>query len=237
MRARNNWSGKKRILSTNTIRLNIWLKNFFISRRTSFLFSSWNTLWFQFEKKEGLNRIISHCICLQIFFQQKKRSKFLNPWTTKSTNSPMLTWLGLCTEIFKRSLSVARSESNKISNLLPSPGIATQFTQKRSSIMTFDILSIRPATVATLATFLGLLLTVIAFSTPYWLATDGYAPSEKFHNLGLWEVCLTGFRDPNYQYDRELTGCKWLFDEDYNFLLDILEPRKFYSNYYVSVLV
>ena len=93
--------------------------------------------------------------------------------------------------------------------------------------MTFDILSVRAVTFATLFIVLGLLFTVIAFSTPYWLATDGWAPSEKFRNLGLWEVCLTGFRDPNYQYDRELTGCKWLFDEDYNFLLDVLEPRKY----------
>ncbi|KAI1305346.1 hypothetical protein HDE_01538 [Halotydeus destructor] len=93
--------------------------------------------------------------------------------------------------------------------------------------MPFDVLSVRPATYAAMATFVTLVFTVIALSTPYWLATDGRAPSDKFQNLGLWEACLVHFRDKNYLYDREFHGCHWLFDEDYWFLWDLLEPGFF----------
>ena len=93
--------------------------------------------------------------------------------------------------------------------------------------MTVDITSVRSATYAAVFTFLALIFTTIAFSTPYWLAGDGRAPVARFQNLGLWEACFVRFRDTNYLYDREFRGCKWLFDEDYAFLLDILEPPFF----------
>lgn len=92
--------------------------------------------------------------------------------------------------------------------------------------MSLDILSVRAATYASVATFFSLIFTIIAFSTPYWLAADGRQAIKRFINLGLWEACFNHFRDTNYQYDREFQGCKWLFDEDYAFLLDILEPRE-----------
>lgn len=93
--------------------------------------------------------------------------------------------------------------------------------------MTVDILAVRSATYAAVFTFLAVIFTIIAFSTPYWLAADGHAPIKRFENLGLWEACFVQFRDVNYLFDREFRGCKWLFDEDYAFLLDILEPRKY----------
>jgi len=96
--------------------------------------------------------------------------------------------------------------------------------------MGITFLGARAATYAAISTFFSVIFTVIAFSTPYWLAADGKSSRRTFLNLGLWEACFTSFRDPNYQYDRELRGCKWLFDEDYTFLLDVLEPRKSHTN-------
>jgi len=68
---------------------------------------------------------------------------------------------------------------------------------------------------------------VIAFTTPYWLVSDGLAPVEKFQRLGLWEACFKGFVDIYYRYDREFQGCKWIFDEDYNFIQSFLSPPFF----------
>ncbi|XP_054710274.1 LOW QUALITY PROTEIN: uncharacterized protein LOC129219978 [Uloborus diversus] len=68
---------------------------------------------------------------------------------------------------------------------------------------------------------------VIAFTTPYWLVSDGRAPVERFQRLGLWEACFKGFVDIYYRYDREFRGCKWIFDEDYNFIQDFLSPPFF----------
>lgn len=93
-------------------------------------------------------------------------------------------------------------------------------------IMGFNILGARASTYAAISTFFSVIFTVIAFSTPYWLSADGKSSRRTFLNLGLWEACFTSFQHPNYLYDREFRGCKWLFDEDYTFLLDILEPRK-----------
>lgn len=77
------------------------------------------------------------------------------------------------------------------------------------------------------ATFgLSVICIIIAFTTPYWLVSDGLAPSEKFQRLGLWEACFTSFVDIYYRYDREFRGCKWIFDEDYNFMQSFLSPRK-----------
>lgn len=68
---------------------------------------------------------------------------------------------------------------------------------------------------------------IIAFTTPYWLEADGRSPVQKFQRLGLWEACFTGFVDINYKYDREFRGCKWIFDEDYNFIQNFLSPPFF----------
>ena len=68
---------------------------------------------------------------------------------------------------------------------------------------------------------------IIAFTTPYWLVSDGLAPVERFQRLGLWEACFKGFVDIYYRYDREFRGCKWIFDEDYNFIQSFLSPRKY----------
>jgi len=68
---------------------------------------------------------------------------------------------------------------------------------------------------------------IVAFTTPYWLVSDGRAPVEKFQKLGLWEACFKRFVDIYYRYDREFHGCKWIFDEDYNFIQHFLSPPFF----------
>ncbi|XP_013789749.1 uncharacterized protein LOC106473611 [Limulus polyphemus] len=79
-----------------------------------------------------------------------------------------------------------------------------------------------------IATFAAAIFVIIAFSTPYWLVSDGKQPGEKkFERLGLWEACLDKFHDVNYRYDIEFSGCRWIFDEEYNIIIKILEPAFF----------
>ena len=97
----------------------------------------------------------------------------------------------------------------------------------RKLVLKLDVTSVRAVTYGAVFTFLTAIFTMIAFSTPNWLMADDRQPIKRFNKLGLWEACFHSFRDVNYLYDRELRGCKWLFDEDYAFLLDILEPRMY----------
>ena len=117
--------------------------------------------------------------------------------------------------------------------------------------MFFDITEVRASTYGAINIYLSSVFTLISFCTPYWLASDGQIslesnfiilliffsffsfeftgrqPVKHFNNLGLWTVCFSSFYHPNYLYDKEFKGCRWLFDEDYSFLSSILEPRKF----------
>jgi len=97
----------------------------------------------------------------------------------------------------------------------------------RKFVLKLDVTSVRAVTYAAVFTFLTAIFTIIAFSTPNWLVADNRQPVKRFEKLGLWEACFYTFRDTNYLYDREFRGCKWLFDEDYAFLLDFLEPPFF----------
>ncbi|GIY88141.1 uncharacterized protein CEXT_673831 [Caerostris extrusa] len=83
---------------------------------------------------------------------------------------------------------------------------------------------------------LSAIFIIAAFTTPYWLVSDGLAPVEKFQKLGLWEACFKHFVDINYRYDREFHGCKWIFDEDYNFIQNFLTPPFFCGSSKVLVL-
>lgn len=87
-----------------------------------------------------------------------------------------------------------------------------------------DVTNVRNVTYAAMFTFATVFSDTIAFSTPNWLAADGRQPIKRFNKLGLWEACFHSFRDPHYLFDREFRGCKWIFDEDYAFLVDFLEP-------------
>ncbi|XP_022257613.1 uncharacterized protein LOC106473481 isoform X1 [Limulus polyphemus] len=77
-------------------------------------------------------------------------------------------------------------------------------------------------------TFLAAIIIILAFSTPYWLIADGRQPGEqRFERLGLWEACFHSFHDVYYRYDIEFKGCRWIFDEEYNIIIEILEPPFF----------
>ncbi|XP_017069847.2 uncharacterized protein LOC108107013 [Drosophila eugracilis] len=70
----------------------------------------------------------------------------------------------------------------------------------------------------------SIILFVIAFSTPYWLVTDGHLNNPRFIHLGLWEVCFNNFQDIHRFYDNRFTGCLWVFEEEYYIIHDFLLP-------------
>ncbi|XP_016932672.2 uncharacterized protein kune [Drosophila suzukii] len=78
----------------------------------------------------------------------------------------------------------------------------------------------------------SVLLFVIAFSTPYWLVTDGRLNNPRFTNLGLWEVCFKNFQDIHRFYDNRFNGCMWVFEEEYYIIHDFLLP-----GFYISVQI
>lgn len=96
---------------------------------------------------------------------------------------------------------------------------------KWKTVKTFDPMTARCSAYATIFLFISAILLAIAFVTPYWLESERH-PDQKFRRLGLWEVCFENFQDPYHRYDRIVTGCKFLFDEDYSFISEFLRPGK-----------
>lgn len=49
-----------------------------------------------------------------------------------------------------------------------------------------------------------------------------------FRKLGLWQVCIAGFRNPKNYWGKVFYGCWWIFAREYNGLRNdgILTPRK-----------
>lgn len=49
-----------------------------------------------------------------------------------------------------------------------------------------------------------------------------------FRKLGLWQVCIAGFRNPKNYWGKVFYGCWWIFAREYNVLRadGILTPRK-----------
>ena len=49
-----------------------------------------------------------------------------------------------------------------------------------------------------------------------------------FRKLGLWQVCIAGFRNPKNYWGKVFYGCWWIFAREYNNLRNdgILTPRK-----------
>ena len=92
-----------------------------------------------------------------------------------------------------------------------------------SSLTKLDLMDIRCSTYATLLIFTSAAILATSFVTPYWLES-GTIPNQRFQRLGLWEACFSRLHDHHYRYDRVISGCKWIFDEDYRFLVDYLEP-------------
>ncbi|KAF4526169.1 hypothetical protein B566_EDAN008206 [Ephemera danica] len=81
--------------------------------------------------------------------------------------------------------------------------------------------------IACVITFFCFLLIAIAFSTPCWLETDGELKDATFIRIGLWQVCFQNFEEPHHWYDTKLTGCWWVFEEEYYIIHDFLLPPFF----------
>lgn len=92
--------------------------------------------------------------------------------------------------------------------------------------ISLDITVIRPSTYAAIFAYISFIFMIISFTTLYWLANDGSDPEARFQNLGLWEACFNKFMDPNFRFDLEYNGCKWIFNENYQFLSEFMRPRK-----------
>ncbi|XP_074603572.1 uncharacterized protein LOC141857064 isoform X1 [Brevipalpus obovatus] len=64
---------------------------------------------------------------------------------------------------------------------------------------------------------ISFIVSLIAFSTPYWLASDRRHYGATFDKLGLWETCFRSMKDPyDFQFFRYYTGCRWIFSYEYS---------------------
>ncbi|KAI3378818.1 hypothetical protein SNEBB_000561 [Seison nebaliae] len=65
-------------------------------------------------------------------------------------------------------------------------------------------------------TILALLLNVISFVTPNWYQSWTIINDTTFKKIGLWEVCLQGFRHPGkYHWGKVNSGCWWIFAHEF----------------------
>jgi hypothetical protein len=78
---------------------------------------------------------------------------------------------------------------------------------------------------------LSMLLNILGFSTPYWIQLWPRVGDSTFKNLGLWQVCIAGFRNPKDFWGKVYYGCWWIFAREFEGLRKsgILLPRKNYS--------
>lgn len=76
-----------------------------------------------------------------------------------------------------------------------------------------------------LLTFIGGVILLIAFASPYWLASYEDTRTETaFNNMGLWEYCFEDYRHPNYQFDKLFTGCHYVYSKEYHIIREWLLP-------------
>lgn len=69
------------------------------------------------------------------------------------------------------------------------------------------------------------LVTLIAFVSPYWLASDRRLYGAEFDKLGLWETCFRSLRGPNdLEYSKYYSGCRWIFFYEYKNIRGFLLP-------------
>ncbi|XP_018018769.1 uncharacterized protein LOC108675283 isoform X2 [Hyalella azteca] len=76
---------------------------------------------------------------------------------------------------------------------------------------------------ASIVAFVGLLLFVMSFTSPYWLVSYEYTYSD-FKNMGLWEFCFDGYRYPKYQFDYKFVGCNYIFASEYRIIWEWMLP-------------
>jgi len=71
--------------------------------------------------------------------------------------------------------------------------------------------------------FVGCVLLLVSFSSPYWLASwqDSMSP---FLNLGLWTVCFNKFRHPHVQFDKLYDGCYSMWGDELRMISYWISP-------------
>jgi len=62
----------------------------------------------------------------------------------------------------------------------------------------------------------SLVCNLVGFSTPYWLQIWPRVGDTTFRKLGLWQVCIAGFRNPKNYWGKVFYGCWWLYAREYN---------------------
>ena len=82
---------------------------------------------------------------------------------------------------------------------------------------------------------LSFILNIIGFTTPYWLQLWPRVGDSTFRNLGLWQVCIAGFRNPHDLWGKVAYGCWWIFAREYERLRrdGILLPRKLQFYFFI----
>ena len=72
------------------------------------------------------------------------------------------------------------------------------------------------------------LITLIAFCSPYWLASDRRLYGQEFDKLGLWVTCFRSLRGPqDLEYTKYYSGCRWIFFYEYKNIRGFLLPGWF----------
>ncbi|XP_063992946.1 uncharacterized protein LOC135170814 [Diachasmimorpha longicaudata] len=74
-----------------------------------------------------------------------------------------------------------------------------------------------------LITYIGGVLLVISFTSPYWIQSYQETFS-NFKHMGLWEYCFHDFRYPYYQFDKMFNGCHHIFSQEFHVIREWLLP-------------
>lgn len=71
-------------------------------------------------------------------------------------------------------------------------------------------------------------LTIVAFFTPNWLASEKRIYGADFVKLGLWETCFRSLRGPeDLDHRKYYAGCRWIFADEYQYIRGYLMPGLF----------
>ena len=72
---------------------------------------------------------------------------------------------------------------------------------------------------------LGSTVTIAAFFTPNWLASDTRLYGTEFVKMGLWETCFRSLKGPDdLEFRKYFSGCRWIFREEYQSIRSFLTP-------------
>lgn len=71
----------------------------------------------------------------------------------------------------------------------------------------------------------SLLLVFVAFSSPYWFKSWGRVHS-PLANVGMWQICLSGWMKPRDPSMRSYVGCWWIHSTFFEDVFDDIMPRK-----------